>query len=234
VEGGDDVVEDLAEMQAKVFEDLAGCGVAGGLGGDLGNFHVRAGEGGVVGLEASGGDEVFDSATGVGIVPDFAAWRDTFPLRDIAAVDGESGADACTEGETGGAVRAFHRALANLAEQVSRGIVEKTELVGLPPESDGESFAEVLLVQVLELVLHEADAGREIEGAGNGEGRAGDVLLRTGGFRAQAVKKIDKGGKGTDVVERTAGEADQLELGQAAKARADVASAHVEGQNMLT
>ena len=66
-------------------------------------------------------------------------------------------------------VRAFHCTLANFAEQVSRGIVEKAELAGLPPEGGGQGSAKVLVVEVLELVLHEADAGREIEGAGNGE-----------------------------------------------------------------
>jgi hypothetical protein len=82
-------------------------------------------------------------------------------------------------------------------------------------------------------VLHEADAGLEIEGAGNGERGAGNGYLGGSGFRAEAMEQIDEGGERSDVVERACGGPDQLEIAEPAEARADVTAADIVRQNTI-
>ena len=124
--------------------------------------------GGVGGFDGAGGDEVFYGSVQVWVVPYLAAGRDSGAACDVVAIDDEGAADAGADGETGGAGGAFEAACADFSEDICCGVIEEEDMVGREIEAGGEGGAEILLIQIVELVLHEAYAGLVIEGARHG------------------------------------------------------------------
>jgi hypothetical protein len=216
MEGHDHIAQDLAEVQTEVLEDFAGVGICRRGGCDGRHFKVAAGASQVFAFDGARGDQVFDGAVAVGIVPYLAAGGHTLTLGDLSAIDGEGAADAGAESEADGAFCAFDCSGADFAEEVRAGIVEEAELIAHPAEALGQGTAEIAAVERGELVLHEAHAGFGIEGEGHGEGCTGDGLLSGCGLDAQPVQEVGECFEGVDASEWSACDSKDSQIGEAA------------------
>ena len=74
--------------------------------------------------------------------------------------------------------------------------MKEAHLAGLPAKAVSQRLAQVHVVEVGQLVAHQADAGREIEGAGHGDFSPRRDFKADRSLNAERVKQADEGIRG--------------------------------------
>src|SRR5947209_5944169 len=82
VKRNDHITDDMAQIAAELFEDLAGFAVRSSPRGDLLHLELVSGACQVVVLDGARGDQVLYRGSAEGMVPDLAAGRNAFTTRD--------------------------------------------------------------------------------------------------------------------------------------------------------
>jgi len=231
MEGRNDVAKNFTEVLSERVKDGAGVRIGWDGSSDVSYFAIPASAGEVVGLDALGGDKVFHNPAVVGIIPDFATRRNAWARSHVLAVNGKGGSDAGAEGDTDGAAGSGDASTDHFAEDIGGCVIQEAEAIGSEAQALNESGAEVAVVEISELMFHQTDPGYGVEGAGNRERCADDVSFAGGGFEAETLDQISEAFEGGDIGEWRASVVDEFEIGEAAKAAADVAATNVVGQN---